>query len=314
MPQSTDPNVLLGIATNDDAGVYKLRDDLAIVQTVDFFTPIVDDPYDFGRIAAANSLSDIYAMGAVPLTALNICAFPLVTLGADVLKAILAGGAAVAIEAGVTILGGHTIEDDEPKYGMSVTGTVHPDKFVRNAGAKVGDVLVLTKAVGTGVLATGLKRGAIDALKMAPAVASMTRLNAHASRAMLAHGAHAATDITGFGLLGHAGELARASGVGLQIVAGAVPILPHALDLVRAGTIPSGTKSNRLEHESFTSFADDLDDGMRILLSDAQTSGGLLIAIAPERLRALQAALRDVGDLAAEIGVVTSGSGIVVSA
>ncbi len=314
MPHATDPNVLLGIATSDDAGVYKLRDDLALVQTVDFFTPIVDDPYDFGRIAAANSLSDIYAMGAVPLTALNIAAFPLEELGPEVLGRILAGGAAVAAEAGVAIIGGHTIEDAEPKYGMAVTGTVHPDRFVRNAGARPGDVLVLTKAIGTGILATALKRGAIDAAAMAPAVASMTRLNAAAARAMLAHGAHAATDITGFGLLGHGGEMARASGVQLRLRAGAVPLFPGVRDLIAAGIVPGGSKTNRAEHANTAAYDDDVDEPTRVVLSDAQTSGGLLIAVAPERARALCTELRRGGDLGAVIGAVAAGAGIHVAA
>jgi selenide,water dikinase len=302
----------LGIATSDDAGVYKLRDDLAIVQTVDFFTPIVDDPYDFGRIAAANSLSDIYAMGAVPITALNIAAFPMETLGGEVLAQILAGGAAVASEAGVAILGGHTVEDAEPKYGMSVTGTVHPDRFVRNAGARPGDVLILTKPIGTGVLATALKRGTIDASAMAPAVAWMTRLNAAASRAMIAHGASAATDITGFGLLGHGGEMARASEVALEITASAVPLLDRARELVLTGAVPGGSKTNRCEHERYTTYAAGVDEALRVLFSDAQTSGGLLIAMHPDRAAALQAALRTTGECAAAIGRVANGSGISV--
>ncbi len=314
MPHATDPNVLLGIGTSDDAGVYKLRDDLALVQTVDFFTPIVDDPYDFGRIAAANSLSDIYAMGAVPLTALNIAAFPLEELGADVLGRILAGGAAIAAEAGVAIIGGHTIEDAEPKYGMAVTGTVHPDRFVRNAGARPGDVLVLTKPIGTGIMATALKRGVIEESAMAPAVAAMTRLNAAAARAMVAHGAHAATDITGFGLLGHGGEMARASGVRLRLHAGDVPLFPGVRELVAAGAVPGGSKANRAEHAANTVYADDVDDLTRVVLSDAQTSGGLLIAVAPERARALCTHLRTGGDLGVVIGVVEAGSGIVVEA
>ncbi len=314
MPHATDPNVLLGIATSDDAGVYKLRDDLALVQTVDFFTPIVDDPYDFGRIAAANSLSDIYAMGAVPLTALNIAAFPLEELGPEVLGRILAGGAAIAAEAGVAIIGGHTIEDAEPKYGMAVTGTVHPDRFVRNAGARPGDVLVLTKPIGTGILATALKRGVIEESGMAPAVASMTRLNAAAARAMVKHGVHAATDITGFGLLGHGGEMARASGVRLRVHAGDVPLFPGIRELVAAGTVPGGSKANRTEHERTTTYADDVDDLTRVVLSDAQTSGGLLIAVAPERARALCTDLRKSGDLGVVIGTVEAGSGIVVEA
>ena len=221
-PPPRDPNVLVGIATADDAGVYRLDDDTALVQTVDFFTPVVDDPYDFGCIAAANALSDIYAMGATPLTALNIVAFPMESLGGEVLTQILAGGAAAAREAGVAIIGGHTIEDDEPKYGLAVTGTVHPKRIVTNAGAKPGDLLYLTKPIGTGILSSALKKDAIDEHAMAPAIASMKKLNAGAALAMVRVGVNAATDITGFGLLGHAGEMARASHVRLRIIAGHV--------------------------------------------------------------------------------------------
>jgi selenide,water dikinase len=211
-PASEDPNVIVGFSTSDDAGVYQLTDDIALVQTVDFFTPIVDDPYDFGRIAATNAISDVYAMGGTPRTALNIATFPLEALGHATLSRILAGGAAVAKEAGVAILGGHTVKDDEPKYGMAVTGTVHPKKAITNAGARAGDTLVLTKPLGTGILSNALKKGAIDETQIAPAVRWMTTLNRGASLAMIAANAHAATDITGFGLLGHGFELARARG------------------------------------------------------------------------------------------------------
>jgi selenide,water dikinase len=312
LPQSNDPNVLVGIATNDDAGVYRLSDDLALVQSVDFFTPIVDDPYDFGRIAAANSLSDIYAMGATPLCALNIVAYPMESLGPELLAQILAGGTDVAREAGVAIIGGHTIEDDEPKYGLAVTGTVHPKRIVTNAGAKPGDLLFLTKPLGTGVLGSALKKDAIDAHAMAPAVLSMTTLNAGAARAMIAAQAHAATDITGFGLLGHGGEMARASHVRLRIVASRVPIFPRVLDLIAVGIVPAGTRNNAREQAAFTEFAPAVPEGVRLVLSDAQTSGGLLIAVAPDRADGLRDALLANGALAAEIGEVEAGSGIAV--
>jgi selenide,water dikinase len=312
LPVSSDPNVLVGYATSDDAGVYRLRDDLALVQTVDFFTPIVDDPFDFGRIAAANALSDVYAMGAVPLTALNIAAFPMEVLGADVLRAILAGGAAIAAEAGVAILGGHTIEDDEPKYGMAVTGTVHPERIVTNAGARPGDTLVLTKPIGTGVLATALKKDAIDAAQIAPAVRAMTTLNAYASRAMVAAGASAATDVTGFGLLGHANEIARASGVRLRIAASQVPVYDLALDLLARGIAPGGSRKNAEEHAGFTDFAAGVSAELRLLLSDAQTSGGLFIAVPPDGLPLLLASLQEAGVLAAVIGSVEAGVGIAI--
>lgn len=311
-PPATDPNVIVGFATSDDAGVYRLSDDLALVQTVDFFPPVVDDPYDFGRIAAANALSDVYAMGGTPRTALNIATFPIEELGHATLARILAGGAAIAREAGVAILGGHTLKDDEPKYGMAVTGTIHPERAITNAGARVGDVLVLTKPLGTGILSAALKKGAIDAAQIAPAVRWMTTLNRAASIAMIAAGAHAATDITGFGLLGHGFELARASGVRLRITAATVPVYELARELIRVGIAPGGSRNNAREHESFTTFADGIPADLRLLLSDAQTSGGLLIAIAPERLATLLAGLREPEALGAVIGRIESGSGIAV--
>jgi len=312
VPRSNDPNVLVGIATSDDAGVYKLTDDMAIVQTIDFFSPIVDDPFDFGRIAAANAVSDIYAMGATPLTALNVVAFPLALLGPEALAQILAGAASIAQEAGVAIIGGHTVEADEPKFGMAVTGKVHPDRIVTNAAARPGDLLFLTKPIGTGILASALKKDAIDATRIAAAVTSMTTLNAGAARAMLGAGVRAATDVTGFGLLGHAAEIARASGVRLRIVAGRVPFFPHALDLIAVGIASGGTRRNLTEHASFTEFATRVPEDVRMLLSDAQTSGGLLIAVAPENAELLRAGLLRAGALAAEIGSVESGSGIAV--
>jgi selenide,water dikinase len=313
LPKSLDPNVLVGFQTNDDAGVYKLRDDLAVVQTVDFFTPIVDDPYDFGRIAAANALSDVYAMGGTPITALNIAAFPMEKLGPEILARILAGGAEIARQAGVAIVGGHTVEDDEPKYGMAVTGVIHPDRIVTNAGAQPGDVLILTKPLGTGILASALKKSAIGEPEMAASVASMATLNAAASRAMLAAGAHAATDVTGYGLLGHAGEMMRASGVRLRIDARAVPIHALVRDMLAVGIAPAGTRNNLKEHEQFTEFASGISPETRLILSDAQTSGGLLISVAAESAPVLCAALREAGVLDAEIGAVERGTGISVS-
>jgi selenide, water dikinase len=298
--------VLVGFATSDDAGVYRLTDDLALVQTVDFFTPIVDDPYDFGRIAAANALSDVYAMGGTPLTALNIAAFPIEELGADVLTRILEGGAAITGEAGVTILGGHTVKDDEPKYGLAVTGTIRPDAIVTHAGARPGDLLLLSKPVGTGILATARKRDMIGEDELLPAITQMTRLNARAAAAMVAYGAHAATDITGFGLLGHSGEMARASGVALAIDAHRVPLLPHVLELIGRGAVPGGTKDNAAEHAAFTSYAPSVDEALRLALSDAQTSGGLLIAIPPQGAERVLAELADLGTVTA-IGEVLAG-------
>jgi len=305
--------VLVGYGTRDDAGVYKIADDMALVQTVDFFTPIVDDPYDFGRIAAANALSDVYAMGATPITALNIAAFPIEEYGEEPLTRILEGGAAIAREAGVAILGGHTIKDVEPKYGMAVTGTVHPDRIVTNAGARAGDVLFLTKPVGTGIFGSALKKDAIDEARMAEAVRWMTTLNANAARAMLAVGVHAATDVTGFGLLGHAAEIAQASGVRLHLDAAAVPLLSGVLELIDAGIAPGGTYTNAEEHAAFTDFAASIAPAQRLVLSDAQTSGGLLIAVAAERADALRSALLAGGALAAQIGRVAAGAGIAVA-
>jgi selenide,water dikinase len=312
LPSTVNDRVLVGFGTADDAGVFVLRDDLALVQTVDFFTPIVDDPYDFGSIAATNAISDVYAMGGTPVTALNIVAFP-EGLDLAILSRILAGGADVARAAGVAILGGHTIKDDEPKYGMAVSGTIDPRRIVTNANAKPGDVLVLTKPIGTGILTTAAKRDTISYDALRPAIEWMTTLNAGAGAAMLEAQAHAATDITGFGILGHGGELARASGVGLAIDANAVPIMDGVLDLIRADVVPSGTRNNARTHATFTTFDASVDEALRVALSDAQTSGGLLISIAPERLDVLRRGLRAAGVLDAVIGTVTEGEGIRVA-
>ena len=311
LPSTTNDRVLLGFGTADDAGIFALREDLALVQTVDFFTPIVDDPFDFGRVAATNALSDVYAMGGTPVCALNIVAFP-ESLDLAVLARILEGGATVARAAGVAILGGHTIKDDEPKYGMAVSGTIDPRCIVTNAGAKPGDALVLTKPIGTGILTTAAKRDAISYSGLREAIDWMTTLNAGAASAMLAADAHAATDITGFGVLGHGGGLARASGVRLIIDATAVPVMDGVLDLIRRDVVPSGTKNNARTHAAFTAFAPAIDEATRMLLSDAQTSGGLLISVAPERLELLRGALRAANVLDAVIGEVAEGAGITV--
>jgi len=306
LPSVTDPNVLVGHTTSDDAGVYRISDDLALVQTVDFFTPVVDDPYDFGRIAAANALSDVYAMGGTPLSALNIAAFPVEELGTDVLARILEGGAAIAAQAGIPIVGGHTIKDAEPKYGLAVTGTISPARIVRNVGACAGDALVLTKRIGTGVLTTAHKRDAIEERELQPAIDAMVRLNERAARAMVAHGAHAATDVTGYGLVGHAGEMARASGVALAFDARRVPLFAGVLELIASDVVPGGTRDNLAEHAAFARYGDGVDGALRVALSDAQTSGGLLIALPPERAQALVNELRDV-DGVAVVGEVLDG-------
>ncbi len=311
LPATANERVLVGYGTSDDAGVFLLRDDLALVQTVDFFTPIVDDPFDFGRIAAANALSDIYAMGGTPVSALNIAAFP-EDLDLGVLQKILDGGATVARAAGVAILGGHTIKDDEPKYGMAVTGTIDPRHIIRNAGACLGDVLVLTKPLGTGILATALKREVIDEHTMQQAVDWMTTLNDAASRAMLTAGANAATDITGYGLLGHAYEMATASKVQFTIDSAAVPVMPRVLDLARDGIVPGGTRDNLATCRAWTKFDTRVDEPTQLVLADAQTSGGLLISIAPDAVDALREALRACGSLHAVIGRVDEGTGILV--
>ncbi|MGC1381225.1 MAG: selenide, water dikinase SelD [Candidatus Baltobacteraceae bacterium] len=306
-----DERVLVGYASGDDAGVYLLRDGLALVQTVDFFTPIVDDPFDFGRIAATNALSDVYAMGGRPLTALNVVAFP-EDLDLEILAQILEGGTTVAREAGVVVLGGHTIKDDEPKYGMAITGVVDPQRVVTNSNARVGDALVLTKPLGTGVLTTARKRDAIASDALDQAVRSMTTLNADAAQAMLAAGAHAATDVTGFGLLGHGEGMARASNVRFAIDATAVPFMERVLDLIAEGHVPGGTRRNAETHAGFTEFATAVPEEVRIGLSDAQTSGGLLIAIASDRLDALLRELRARETLAAIVGEVREGAGVEV--
>jgi selenide,water dikinase len=282
LPTVPDPSLLVGLDPADDAAVYKLSDELALVQTLDFFTPIVDDPRDFGRIAATNALSDIYAMGARPLLALNIVAFSLEALGGEVLAEILAGGAEVAAAAGVAIGGGHSIDDPEPKYGMTVSGVVHPDELLTAAGAQPGDELYLTKPVGGGLITTGAKRGIAEPGWIESAVEAMTTLNAEAAAAARACGAHALTDVTGFGLLGHLHEVCEASGVGVEIDAAAVPALPGALELAASGEAEAGgSRRNAEDAERFAFWGADVAPERRALLTDAMTSGGLLAAVPP---------------------------------
>lgn len=308
MPTLTDPRILVDASTRDDAAVYQLSPDRALVATVDFFTPIVDDAYDFGRIAAANAFSDVYAMGGTPLLALNLVGWPRDTLSYELLGDVLRGGADIAREAGAFVLGGHSVDDPEPKYGMVAIGEAHPARIITLARAQAGDVLVLTKPIGTGVLTTALKRDLATAAELAPAVASMATLNAGAARAMLASGVHAATDVTGFGLLGHLHNMLHASGVAAELDAGAVPLLAGARELVERGAIPGGTKRNRDALAAHVTFAAALAETMRVLLCDAQTSGGLLIAVPHERADALLAALeREHTPAAARIGRVVPG-------
>jgi len=304
--------VLVGAETFDDAGVFRISDDLALVQTVDFFAPLVDDPYDFGRIAAANSLSDVYAMGGEPLTALNIVCFPDKELPIEVLLEILRGGADVCRLAGVVVLGGHSIRDAEVKFGMSVTGRVHPDRILRNVGAKPGDRLVLTKPIGTGVITTAAKQGLASESTLREAVRTMTALNRGACRAALEVGVHACTDVTGFGLIGHAYEMAQGSNVDIVIYSDAVPLLPDALEFAKAGKLTRAYRSTKSFLADNLRVADRVDPALAGLLLDAQTSGGLLLSAPSEHVGRLIAALRREETLCAvEIGSVEMGTGCV---
>lgn len=297
--------MLVGIATNDDAAVYRFGDQ-ALVATVDIFTPIVDDPLDFGRIAAANALSDVYAMGARPLFALSIIGFPVKKLPLDMMAAILRGGAAVCAEAGIAIVGGHSIDDAEPKYGLSVVGAVDPTRVVQNSTARPGDVLVLTKPVGTGVISQGVKLAQAPADVLTTAVAGMVALNRDACAAMIEAGPSAATDVTGFGLIGHLHEMVHASGVSAEISAAAVPLYPGARALADAGVLPGGSKRNAEYFGRWIDWKGSVDDATRALLTDAQTSGGLLISVPAERLPGLRQGLRRRGVLCAEIGRIVA--------
>jgi selenide, water dikinase len=302
------PDALVGYSTGDDAAVYRIADDRALVVTADFFTPIVDEPYDFGRIAAANALSDIYAMGARPLFVLNLVAFPRKLLGEGILEEILRGGSDVAREAGVPTLGGHSIDDEEPKYGMVAVGEVHPDRLVTNVAARAGDALVLTKPIGSGVIATAIKAGAASPDVVRSAVDVMSTLNRGAAEAMVALGARAATDVTGFGLLGHLHRMLLASGVAARLRAADVPLLPGARELAEAGHVPGGTRRNLADVLGRTTFAPSVDEAARTLLGDAQTSGGLLIAVPAERAGDLIAALEGVSPARSLIGEVVQGT------
>jgi selenide,water dikinase len=288
LPRRADERLLVGSDTADDAAVYRLTDDIALVLTIDFFTPIVDDPYDFGRIAAANALSDVYAMGGRPVAAMNVVAFPLERLGGDVLRAIMRGGADVAAAAGISVVGGHSIDDPEPKYGMAVTGVVHPDAMISNAGARPGDALVLTKPLGVGAITTARKRGRRDDELLERAVDTMTALNDRASAAARDAQARAMTDVTGFGLLGHLHSLARASGVAAEVDAASVPAIAGVLELLADDeAVSGGSRRNREYAQGFTTFGDGVEEARRRLVCDATTSGGLLVAVAPERAASL---------------------------
>lgn len=304
------PALLVDISTADDAGVYKLNDTTALVQTVDFFSPIVDDPYTFGQIAAANSLSDIYAMGARPLTALNIVAFPICSLGPQVLQAILQGGADKVAEAQAVILGGHSVDDKEPKYGLAVTGVAHPARLLTNAGARPGDALVLTKPLGTGILATAA-RAELFPDAMAAATRAMVALNDAAARVLAQYPVHACTDITGFGLAGHAYEMAAASGVTAVLDSASLPLLPEALTAAGMGFVPAGAYANREHVGPRLSFAAAVSGAMRDVCCDPQTSGGLLAAVPSAVAEEAVAALRAAAVTAAVIGEIRDGEGTV---
>lgn len=304
-PAVPNPNLLVGLDTSDDAGVYKLSDDLALVQTVDFFTPIVDDPYSFGQVAAANAISDIYAMGGKPLTVLNIVAFPIKTLDKQVLAEILRGAADKVREAGATLVGGHSIDDNEPKFGLAVTGLVHPEKVRTNAGAKPGDKLILTKPIGVGILTTSIKKDQLSAEEVDKVTHVMATLNKTAAETMEPYEVHACTDVTGFGLLGHASEMAKGGGVGIRIMKSQVPLLPRVRELAEAGFVPGGTKNNFAHLQGSVTYADELDQIDQWILCDAVTSGGLLIAVDAPEAGKLLAQLRDAGVDAHLIGEVT---------
>ena len=304
LPRQTDPHVLIGFDTADDAGVYQLTPDLALVQTVDFFTPIVDDPYTFGQVAATNALSDIYAMGGGPISALSIVGFPNTGRDVDVLERILQGGFSKMQEAGCAVIGGHSIGDDEIKFGYAVTGLVHPSRVWANAGAREGDRLILTKRLGTGVISTALKQqNASDAAEGA-AIESMTTLNRRSSEIAQHFEIHAATDVTGFGLLGHTREMAIGSGVSMVIQSAQIAFLPEALDYARQGYLPGGLKRNLEFIGGCVEFSQDVPEDVRSLLFDPQTAGGLLLSASAADAPRLHAALRQAGIPSAEIGQV----------
>lgn len=285
----------MGLQRADDAGVYKLRDDLAIVQTIDFITPIVDDPYSFGMIAAANALSDIYAMGAEPITAMNVVCFPSGTLDIEVLQRILGGALSKMDEAGVTLVGGHSIKDDELKYGLSVTGIIHPQKIITKSVAKVGDKLILTKPLGTGILSTALKAGLLSDKTLIKLTEQMAALNKKASQVMVSLGAHACTDVSGFGLLGHACEMAQNSGVAIELQCDRVPFISEVVDFAKMGLVPKGMYDNREFRSDMTESADSVSEELLDILCDPQTSGGLLISVSADRANIMLTKLRQVG-------------------
>jgi len=306
LPLKRNPRVLVGLETSDDAGIYQLNEEVALVQTVDFLTPIVDDPYTFGQIAVVNALSDVYAMGGTPLTAMNLVAFPIKTVSPSILKEILLGGLSKMEEADVALVGGHTVEDPEIKYGLAVTGVVHPKKILTNAKAMPGDQLVLAKPLGTGIIATALKGGMASEEAVTRMVQSMVALNRTASERMQAFGAHAGTDITGFGFIGHALEMALASGIGMMIRSQDIPIIPEAMEYARLGLIPEGCYKNRQYFSCRVEVNSNVPPILVDLLYDPQTSGGLLIALPPREAEKLATTLKEEGNAYSSIvGEVT---------
>ena len=304
----TDANVLVGLDRADDAGVYKISDDLALIQTVDFFTPIVDDPYWFGQIAAANALSDVYAMGGTPKTAMNLVAFPVKQMDLSVLRQIIQGGIDKLTEAGVVLIGGHSIEDRELKYGLSVTGTIHPARVLTKKNLRPGDRLVLTKPLGTGIVNTAIKAGMASAELTDKATHLMASLNRTAAGIMSSFDVSACTDVTGFGLLGHLAEMVCGSGMSVRVFSQQVPVIPEALDFAAMGLIPAGAYKNRELRESMIEFAETVSRSRQDVLVDPQTSGGLLISVDAHQGDNLVAALKDagIGD-AAQIGEILDG-------
>lgn len=305
-PSAPNPNVLVGLDTSDDAGVYKLTDELAIVQTLDFFTPIVDDPYDFGQVAAANAISDVYAMGGTPVTALNIVAFPISELDKSILTEILRGAGDKLKEAGIALVGGHSIDDQEPKFGLQVTGTIHPDKVLANTGAQPGDQLILTKPIGVGIMTSAIKKGLVSEEETARVTKVMTTLNKTAAETMTSYNVHASTDVTGFGLLGHASEMAAGSNVGIEITAKDVPVLPRVKELAEGGTVPGGSRNNFDHVSGIVTYSAAMSDVEKLILCDAVTSGGLLISVAPEDAEGLLSDLQNKQVEAKIIGEVTA--------
>ncbi len=303
--QDPIPELLVGNETSDDAGVYKISDSLALIQTVDYFTPVVDDPYMFGQIAAANSLSDVYAMGGEPKTVMNIVGYPIKKLGADMLSEILRGAADKVKEAGAITIGGHSVDDQEPKFGLSVTGFVHPEKFWKNVGARPGDVLVLTKPIGVGILTTGIKRGAVTAAQEEKVTATMAMLNKTAAEVLQNYSPHAVTDVTGFGLAGHGSEMARGSDVSFELDFNSIPCLEGTIELARDGIVPGGSKSNHSWLKNDVEYSG-LELAEQLVVCDAITSGGLLASISPDEAEKFVADLHVLGVKdAAIIGKVT---------